>query len=419
MSGKKKRGVVAGGQGDEARKPMKPEDHRPKKIKRADWEKVFWRYVSVTAVMSIMYVIYRWHPYYQRPQFRPWHPFFETAYMVWLAGGIPYVMITLRKFGGRKMDFTDGAVMYLLWGRGIYYWLFEGCRWPRHIWSNRRMRVTVLSLGVKAFFTPLMTIFMSEHANNIWSMWLRRRGTTALTPDQVKDMNVGDLMTVVDRWWVYIQETAPKIIPSMQNVVDFFNLSTWAPGDKYYWADFYYQLLFFVDCIWALTGYAAESRWLNNKTRSVEPTGFGWMVALMCYPPFNDISGTYFPLGRGQLIFSEDMAWICRLLMLAAFTIYVWATLAFGPTFSNLTNRGIITRGPYAFIRHPAYACKNFAWWMEYLPYLQGWSTVFWLIAWNIIYGLRAWTEERHLSRDPDYRVYKKKVKWAALPGVF
>ena len=39
--------------------------------------------------------------------------------------------------------------------------------------------------------------------------------------------------------------------------------------------------------------------------------------------------------------------------------IYAWATMAFGLRFSNLTHRGILTHGPYAFTKHPAYMSKN------------------------------------------------------------
>jgi protein-S-isoprenylcysteine O-methyltransferase Ste14 len=281
------------------------------------------------------------------------------------------------------------------------------------------MKNTLLSLGVKGFFTPLMTIFFSEHATNIRNMWLRHKGVDIPTDDFLLGLNNHDLMGTLQAWTDYLSTIGSRVVPSMDDISTALSPSRWGPGGKYFAMDLYYQLLFFVDCGWALFGYSAESRWFGNKTKSVEPTGFGWMVALMCYPPFNDVSGTYFPLGKGPQILPEDWAIFCRILMLLAFTVYVSATLAFGPTFSNLTHRGIITRGPYAFIRHPAYAAKNFAWWMEYLPNLQSPFTVLWLIAWNVIYGLRAWTEERHLSRDPVYREYKKKVKWAAIPGVF
>ncbi|MEW5852449.1 MAG: hypothetical protein AB2A00_26920 [Myxococcota bacterium] len=422
MAGKKKRSVSVSAHGV-SRKPRKPLDHEASGGKHSEWERAFWRYSAVLSVMGVLYFVYNNHPYYLRPQFNPagavgWRQFYNFGFALWFFLGLPYVIVTRRRFGGVRMDLTDGAVHYLLLFRGVFYWIFEGCRWPRHIWSNRRMRITVLSLGVKAFFTPLMTIFMAEHAVRIKDMWFRNKGVALPTNDLLASLNAGG----VDAWLNYLKETVPQLLPTFQGFLQSINVLGWSRRDFDWHTDFYYQLLFFVDCIWALTGYAAESRWLGNKTKSVEPTGFGWMVALMCYPPFNDVSGTYFPLGRNagwQIITDPYVLGVFKILTLAAFTIYVWATLAFGPTFSNLTNRGIITRGPYAWIRHPAYACKNFAWWMEYLPYCAGGHNLLPLIIWNIIYGLRGWTEERHLSRDPAYREYKKKVRWAAIPGIF
>src|SRR3546814_10067667 len=44
------------------------------------------------------------------------------------------------------------------------------------------------------------------------------------------------------------------------------------------------------------------------------------------------------------------IAWGIALVLLTA--VYSWATMAFGIRFSNLTHRGVITHGPYAFTRH-------------------------------------------------------------------
>ena len=41
------------------------------------------------------------------------------------------------------------------------------------------------------------------------------------------------------------------------------------------------------------------------------------------------------------------------------------------------------------------------------------------LIGSNVIYGLRAITEERHLMREPHYRDYCKKVPWRFIPGLW
>ncbi len=54
--------------------------------------------------------------------------------------------------------------------------------------------------------------------------------------------------------------------------------------------------------------------------------------------------------------------------LLVALAVFSWASIALGFKASNLTNRGIVTHGPYAFVRHPAYAAKNLAWWLGALP---------------------------------------------------
>lgn len=373
------------------------------------------RWSAATAVLAVLAAIYELHPYYQGLMFEPWHPFMRVAMGAWLVAGIPYVKVTTRRFGGMRMDLTDGAMHYLLWLRGVWWWANRQARWPGHIWRNRRMRVTVLSLGVKAFFTPLMMVFMTGHAGNISGLWMKTMGVKVPSPEAVRDMWHNGAGAVV----AYVTDLLPRLVPTAAQMGHVVDVGSWSRKDFWWVADLYYQLLFLVDCTWALTGYAAESRWLGNKTKSVEPTGFGWFVALMCYPPFNGTSGVYIPLGRGPSLFGdESLMMACRLIMLLAFTVYVAATLAFGPTFSNLTNRGIITRGPYRFVRHPAYAAKNLAWWMEFLPWASL-GTCLALVGWNIVYGLRAWTEERHLGRDPAYREYRQKVRWAFIPGIW
>jgi protein-S-isoprenylcysteine O-methyltransferase Ste14 len=94
--------------------------------------------------------------------------------------------------------------------------------------------------------------------------------------------------------------------------------------------------------------------------------------------------------------------------------IYMLASVGFGLRFSNLTNRGIITNGVYAWCKHPAYVSKNLSWWLIAVPFvLHDKATAFSvirdcaaLLALNGIYFLRARTEERHLSSDPTYVAY-------------
>jgi protein-S-isoprenylcysteine O-methyltransferase Ste14 len=96
--------------------------------------------------------------------------------------------------------------------------------------------------------------------------------------------------------------------------------------------------------------------------------------------------------------------------------IFVWASISLGFKASNLTNRGIVKTGPYRFVRHPAYAAKVLIWIIQGIFFGQ--FGIFIMLGFMLIYFLRAWTEERHLSMDPDYVEYMRLVKWRFIPGI-
>jgi protein-S-isoprenylcysteine O-methyltransferase Ste14 len=111
-------------------------------------------------------------------------------------------------------------------------------------------------------------------------------------------------------------------------------------------------------------------------------------------------------------------------------TIFAWSSVSLGFKASNLTNRGIVTHGPYRFVRHPAYAAKNLAWWLGALPTLGlllfagNWKGLAYslvaLLGWSTIYVLRALTEERHLRLlDNGYSQYAQQVCWRFVPGIW
>jgi len=94
----------------------------------------------------------------------------------------------------------------------------------------------------------------------------------------------------------------------------------------------------------------------------------------------------------------------------------------FGIRFSNLTDRGILTHGPYALTKHPAYLSKNTFWWLSTLPFLvtsNNWhdavrDTAI-LACVSGVYYWRARTEEWHLRNDPAYVEYEA---WMAEHGL-
>ncbi len=196
-----------------------------------------------------------------------------------------------------------------------------------------------------------------------------------------------------------------------------------------FWACF--QLILFVDTLLFTVGYIVEVPALNNRIRTVDPTFFGWAICLACYPPFNDFTGRFLEWQSSDFPYFENTAVhiAANISLLTALAIYSWASVALGFKASNLTNRGIISRGPYAFVRHPAYAAKNLAWWIGALPNLylifasgnvrNAAYALLALCGWTTIYALRAITEERHLLlTDNGYSEYMARVKWRFIPGV-
>jgi protein-S-isoprenylcysteine O-methyltransferase Ste14 len=181
-------------------------------------------------------------------------------------------------------------------------------------------------------------------------------------------------------------------------------------------------LFFLIDTAYFVFGYTVEYPLLNTTVRSVEPTMLGWIVALLCYPPFNRVMDNYFiwPADSNAQMYTLLATYALQLSALGLLFVYLWATLALGTRASNLTNRGIVTWGPYAYVRHPAYSGKVLGWWITSIPFMmisgQFFLGVFSMVGWTVIYFLRAITEERHLSADPDYREYCKKVQWRFIP---
>lgn len=189
------------------------------------------------------------------------------------------------------------------------------------------------------------------------------------------------------------------------------------------------SFMFVIDVAIATVGYVLTMKPLDAHIRSATPYADGWVAALICYPPFILMNGggpldyhqgtmdwNYW-IGEQPVLLS---IWGGALVLLTA--IYAWATVAFGLRFSNLTHRGILTHGPYAWARHPAYLSKNAFWWLSTLPFLVTTDSLIDAVRNTAIMGVvsgvywwRAKTEEKHLGNDATYRAYSAwmKQRWS------
>lgn len=177
-------------------------------------------------------------------------------------------------------------------------------------------------------------------------------------------------------------------------------------------------------------GYILTMKPLDAQIRSANPYLAGWVAALMCYPPFQVMQGggpLQYDINTRDWAFwfagNAPLLWIWAALLVTLTGIYAWATVVFGIRFSNLTYRGVITVGPYAYTRHPAYLSKNAFWWLATLPFLvtsgsmaDAIRNTFFLGCVSAVYYWRARTEEKHLlAEDPKYRAY---YNWMQQHGV-
>jgi len=182
---------------------------------------------------------------------------------------------------------------------------------------------------------------------------------------------------------------------------------------------FVVALLILIDVGIFAFGYLVELPQLDNQIKSVEPTLLGWVVCLMCYPPINSFSfaPVDIPLMDSWPAFTGFWRYFALALVAMLWAIYTWATVALGPRSSNLTHRGVVRTGPYAYVRHPAYISKTFLWAIG--GFFLGERGLIMCLGLIGVYWLRAWTEERHLSWDPDYIKYKKEVPYRFIPWVY
>jgi protein-S-isoprenylcysteine O-methyltransferase Ste14 len=325
-----------------------------------DIGRVYTKLLGLAATGGLMAVAYWALPIYREPFYRP---FFDlvAATLPWIAGaGVLYVYW----LDPRMAEPEDGA-----WHLGC---VVTG-RWGAV--DAAKVRAHALGWAIKGYFLPIMVGWLGQNLD-----WLAR----------------------------------PGLIAGAHGFLAFLDIGK--------------SGIFTLDLGFATLGYVLTLRIVDGQIRSPEPTLLGWMAALICYPPANDL------MFNNYLTWSHDYQWQAWLadrprllvmwgsIVIAIEFLFSLATVSFGYRFSNLTHRGILTHGLYRLTKHPAYVTKCVSFWMVAIPFIpaQGWEEAvrqsLALAGVNLIYWLRARTEERHLSRDPTYVEY---ALWIEEHGIF
>jgi protein-S-isoprenylcysteine O-methyltransferase Ste14 len=314
--------------------------------------------------------------------------------------------------------YWDGAYLFAMKVLGVCAIPMLVCSIPYVIWLDRRLKEP--RDGAWHFGQLLVgrgDVIDREILYDFFRAWA------------VKGFFIAFMISIVPgNWRVTVASEAWWIV---DNPV---NLANWLIG-----------VMFTIDVVFATVGYVLTMKPLDAHIRSANPYAAGWMAALICYPPFllmNPGGPLDYHQGLGEWTYwLADYPLVTALLavwLVLLTAVYAWATVAFGIRFSNLTHRGILTHGPYALTKHPAYVSKNLFWWFAVLPFLATTGNPVDMIRNTVVLGMvggvyywRARTEEKHLMADPAYREYAEwmdrnapiprlinrlRPRWARLP---
>lgn len=106
-------------------------------------------------------------------------------------------------------------------------------------------------------------------------------------------------------------------------------------------------------------------------------------------------------------------------LQLAGLAIAVLSLIALGRSFGLVAaDRGLVTWGPYALVRHPIYASYFLVQAGYLLQAISLRNVLVMLLACGCNVG-RALMEERLLTGSTAYAVYRREVRWRLVPGIW
>jgi hypothetical protein len=205
------------------------------------------RYLVWLAVIYSALLLYHNLPHslYNPERFQANFLFFSQLINGYLILGFPYFLITLIVKSSRREDFYDPAVRLIHIGKQLVLGLIREDRNKTAylVLRNKYNRKVLLNLVMRAYFVPIMIIQVL--------------GTTLANLDMIHSLQTDAQLL----GFLYFAST----------------------------------VLWLMDIINATLSYSLESRWLENRSRSIDMTLTGWLVCFCCYEPLNRLTGYLFP----------------------------------------------------------------------------------------------------------------------------
>jgi protein-S-isoprenylcysteine O-methyltransferase Ste14 len=164
-------------------------------------------------------------------------------------------------------------------------------------------------------------------------------------------------------------------------------------------------LVFVLQQVWVAAVFLTRRPARSVSTRAIDwvASYAGWLVSFLVRPG------------------GDHLAWAVTVgfsLQVGGLALWAWAFAMLGRSYGIVpADRGLVTRGPYAVVRHPLYAAYMVGGAGYLMQSLSLRNAVVELVAvsWQLV---RIRAEERHLSGQA-YGAYSDRVRWRICPGVW
>ena len=342
------------------------------------------RYIVWLTIIYLAYTFFRLAPFYGLPPYsastvRANTVFFEYFLNIYLIAGLPYFILTNKFKASRVEDYYDPAIRIIHMLKQVFLRTLRGDNVNSilRVFRKKYNRKVLLSFLMRTYFVPIMVVQVYSYT-------------------------------------VYSVNFLNNPVNNYQLLSILFGIT---------------GILWLADTINASLSYCIESRWMENRTRSIDLTLGGWFVCLICYTPLNEIPSYFFFFAptvvtnnESQLIIENiNFLYTIKIIEILLLATHIYIDISLGPSVANITLKKLQTKGFYGLIRHPGTTFKLLFWLIQSVFYKRFWSLkiIFGYFMWATIYVLRALTEERHLSQHEEYIEYKKKVKYRFFPKLF